>query len=351
MNTSLPKKESVPLIGPAEMAGLLLACSGRIVITAHVRPDGDAVGSALALCLALQGAGRSAVCVGLEPISEAFAFLEGLETIISAQDYVPEPGDVMAVVDCGDFSRLSEALLEHAKKSIEFCIDHHKNYTGFAPHSLVDTAASSAAELVQSVIEAGDMPMTRAIAEALWVGIVTDTGRFSYPGTTPETLRRSAVLLEFGARFSMINEVLFNTVRLCRLRLKCRLIASLAVSENGKVAMGVLGPDDYAAEQCEPTESENFVDIVRSIKGVRIAVFIRQMSVGESVNISLRTAEPFDAAQICAEWDGGGHARAAGATLPGPLAEQCDKIFDRLQAIESQSGQGGMKELGHEKRA
>lgn len=336
MQTSLTTIAAPPLIGPAEMARALLAYSGRIVITAHMRPDGDAVGAALALCLALRGAGRSAVCVGVEAIGEAFAFLEGKETIVSAQDYTPEPGDVMAVVDCGDFSRITESLQEYAKKSIMFCIDHHKNYSGFAPTSLIDTTASSAAELVQSVIEAGDMPMTRAIAEALWVGIVTDTGRFSYPGTTPETLRRSAVLLEFGARFSMINEVLFNTVRLCRLHLKRRLIASLEVSANGKVAMGVLGPEDYAAERCEPTESENFVDIVRSIKGVQIALFIRQTASDEPVNISLRTAEPFDAAQICTEWGGGGHARAAGATLPGPLVEQREKVFVRLQAIESQ---------------
>lgn len=337
MQTSSSTVVSPPLIDSAEMARVLLACPGRIVITAHVHPDGDAVGSALALCLALAGAGRSAVCVGIEPMSEAFSYLEGKEKIISAQDYVPESGDVMAVVDCGDFSRIPEPLLECAKKRIRFCIDHHKNYSGFAPYSLVDPTASSTAELVQAVIEAGKLPMNRAIAEALWVGIVTDTGRFSYPGTTPKTFRRAAVLLEYGVRFSMINEILFNTVRFCRLQLKRRLIASIKVSENGKVAMGVLGPDDYDAEQCESLDSENFVDIVRSIKGVRIAVFLRQSVIDGPVNISLRTVEPFDAAQICSEWGGGGHARAAGATRPSPLAEQCDKVFIRLQAIEAQT--------------
>lgn len=347
MQTPSSNVASPPLISPVEMARALLTCSGRIIITAHVRPDGDAVGSALALCLALRGMGRSAVCVGVEPISEAFGFLEGQEAMISAQDYFPDVGDVMAIVDCGDFSRIPEALQEHAKERIGFCIDHHKNYAGFAPNSLIDTSASSAAELVQAVIEAGHMPMNRAIAEALWVGMVTDTGRFSYPGTKPETLRRAAVLLELGTRFAMINETLFNTVRLCRLKLKRRLIASLEVSENGKVAVGSLSPDDYAAEQCEATESENFVDIVRSIKGVKIALFIRQTSVSETVNISLRTAEPFDAAQICAEWDGGGHARAAGATLHGSLAAQRDKVFARLQAIESQ---GEFKEIAGDRK-
>jgi len=321
-------------VNAAQLAEALLAHPGRVVITAHVRPDGDAIGAALGLCLALQAAGRQAVCAGLEPIDDAFDFLEGREAILPADGYVPEPGDVMAIVDCGDFSRIPAALQAAARERAGFCIDHHKSNAGFATFCMIDPTASSSAELVQSVIEAGNLPMNRGIAEALWAGIVTDTGRFSYPGTTPETFRRAAVLLEHGVRFAMINEGLFNTVSLCRLRLKRRLLDSLQVSTNGCVAMGSLGPDDYADARCEMADSENFVDVVRSIKGVRIAAFVRQQAADGRVHISLRSSEPFDASQICAEWGGGGHARAAGATLSGTIEASRAAVFSRLEAIE-----------------
>lgn len=320
-------------ISPSEMAKALLACAGRIVITAHLRPDGDAAGSALALCLTLQAAGRRAVCVGIEPLGEEFGFLEGLDEIIPANDYVPLDGDVMAVVDCGDFSRIPEALRGHASKIIGFCIDHHKSNSGFAPLYLIDPSSSSSCELVQSVIEAGDLPLTRSIAEALWLGMVTDTGRFSYPSTSPETLRRAAVLLEKGARFSMINDVIFCRVNLRQLHLQQRLLESIELSDDGRVAVVSLSPADYEAEQCTSADSDSFVDIPRSVKGVEIALFIRQVFLDKPINISLRASEPYDASEICATWGGGGHARAAGATLQGELAEQKAKVFAYLKAL------------------
>lgn len=322
---------------PSEMARALLDCPGRLVIAAHLRPDGDAAGAALALCLSLKAAGRRAACVGIEPLGDEFGFFEGLDEIIRAKDYVPLDEDVMVVVDCGAFNRIPEALRGHAEKIIGFCIDHHKSNLGFAPLCLIDPSSSSSSELVQSVLEAGGLPMTRGVAEALWVGMATDTGRFSYSSTSPDTFRRAAVLVEHGARFSMINDAVFCRVELRRLRLQRRLLESLEVSEDGRVAVTSLNPADYEAEQCTSLDSDNFVDIARSVKGVDIALFIRQASPDKPVNISLRTSEPYDASQICAEWGGGGHARAAGATIQGELAEHKPKVFARLKEIAAQS--------------
>ncbi len=320
---------------PSDMAQALLTCSGRLVIAAHLRPDGDAAGAALALCLSLKAAGRRAVCVGIEPLGDEFNFFEGRDEIIPAQHYVPLDDDVMVVVDCGDFSRIPEALRGHAEKIIGFCIDHHKSNPGFAPLGLIDPSSSSSCELVQAVLEAGEMPMTRGVAEALWVGMATDTGRFSYASTSPATFRRAAVLLEHGARFAMINDAVFCRVELRRLRLQRRLLESLEVSGDGRVAVASLCPADYEAEQCSSIDSDSFVDVVRSVKGVQIALFIRQASPHRPVNISLRTIEPFDASQICAEWGGGGHARAAGATIKGTLAEQRNVVFSHLKEVAS----------------
>ena len=167
-------------LSPAEMAEALRQHPGRLIVTAHVRPDGDALGAALGLALGLRAGGLDAVCVGVEPIGTEYAFLDGVAEIVSASDYAPRESDRMVVVDCGDFSRIPEGMRGHAQKRIGFCIDHHKSNAGFAPLRLIEPTASSSAELVLSVLESGAFPVTRAAAEALWVGVVTDTGRFSY---------------------------------------------------------------------------------------------------------------------------------------------------------------------------
>lgn len=317
----------------SEMAKALMACTGRLVIAAHMRPDGDAAGAALGLCLSLRAAGRRAVCVGLAPLGAEFDFLEGREDIIPAASYVPQAGDVMAIVDCGGISRIPEELRGHAAKILGFCIDHHKGVPGPAPMRLIDIGSSSASELVYTVIEAAGLPITRGIAEALWIGMVTDTGRFSYSCTSPVTLRRAAVLLEHGARIAMINDRVYCQIALRRLRLQGRLLSSLEVSADGKVSVASLSPADFDAEHCTSIDSDNFVDVPRSVMGTLIAVFIRQSQPDGLVNISLRTHDPYDASTICAEWGGGGHSYAAGATVHGTLSEQRAKVFKRLQEI------------------
>lgn len=318
---------------PEEMASALLAASGRIVIVAHVRPDGDAAGSALGLCLSLKAMGRNAVCVGLEPLGREFDFFEGLDEIIPAKEYTPEPGDSMAIVDCGDFSRISETLQVHANEIAHFCIDHHKSNAGFAQMQMIDPDASSTAELVYRIIKAGGMPITRGVAEALWVGVITDTGRFAYSNTTPESMVIASELLAAGVRSAMINDKVYCQVDLCRLRLLQRLLGRLEVSAGGKVCVVSLTAADYAAEGGCSVDSDNFVDVARSVKGTELSAFVRQVEPGDSVHVSLRTRGDYDAADICAEWGGGGHVRAAGASIKGEFAEVIAMVHARLDAI------------------
>ena len=324
-----------PNITPKEMAEALRQHRGRLVVTAHVRPDGDALGAALGLTLGLRAGGLDAICAGVEPIAEEYRFLDGVAEIVPAAAFVPAEGDALVVVDCGDTSRIAEGMRPHAAALLRFCIDHHKSNAGFAPVRLIDPKASSSAELVLAILDAGGFPVGRAAAEALWTGLVTDTGRFSYPCTAPSTLRAAARLVECGARFDLINERVYGLFELKRLRLQRRLLDSLEVSAGGRVALASLGPADYAAESCTHADSDNFVDIPRSVKGVLVAVFLRQVDAEPSVNVSLRTREPYDASRICAAWGGGGHERAAGATIAGPLAEVRDKVRRELEALVS----------------
>ena len=320
------------------MARALLAAPGRFAVASHLRPDGDALGSALGLCHALWDAGRDAVPLALGPVPEIYGFLEGLDRIVPAERFVPRPDDTLVVCDCGTPDRLPEAVRPLAASMRVLCIDHHEPGAGFAGPCLVRPAAASASEVVFDVLSRAGLPVSRACAEALWTGIATDTGRFCYDSTSPATMRAAAALLARGVRTQALSECIWGSQPLRRLRLQRRLLASLRTLAGGAVAVCSLSPEDYAAEGCDSSDSENFVDLARSVRGCRLAAFVRAVRPGGKVNVSLRTQAPLDAAALCAEWGGGGHKRAAGATLDGPLADALALVEARLVRAAGQEG-------------
>lgn len=312
------------------MARALLAAPGRIAVATHLRPDGDAFGSALGLCHALRDAGREAFPLGLGPAPETYGCLEGFGWDVPAEGFAPRPDDTLVVCDCGTPDRLPEPVRPFAASMPVLCIDHHEPGEGFPGPCLVRPEAASASEVVFDVLKRAGLPVGRAAAEALWVGIATDTGRFCYDATSPATMRAAAELLERGVRTQWLSECVYGAFPLRRLRLQRRLLGTLRTLAGGAVAVCTLAPEDYAAEGCDSSDSENFVDIAREIIGVRLAAFVRKTRPDGKVYVSLRTQEPFDAAALCAEWDGGGHRRAAGATLSGDLGEIVARVSARL---------------------
>ena len=317
------------------MARALLAVRGRCAIVSHVRPDGDAVGASLGLCRALRAAGREAVCVALGPVSDVYDFLldPAAGEIVEAGDFEPAPGDVLVVVDCGDPSRLRDCAKPLVSRMPVLCIDHHEPGAGFpGAGMLVEPRAGSASEVVFRVARLAGLPVDRSAAEAFWTGIVTDTGRFSYDATSPATLRAGAALAALGVRTQTIAESVYGRVPLRRLRLQSRFLATLGASAGGRVVVGWLSDADYAAEGCDSTDSENFVDLARSVRGAELAAFVRRTRPDGPVNVSLRGLAPHDVAAICGEWGGGGHRAAAGATFDPPcdLAATVATVTARL---------------------
>lgn len=322
------------------MARALLAAPGRFAVASHLRPDGDAFGSALGLCHALRDAGREAFPLGLGPVPDTYDFLEGLEWDVAPGRFAPRPGDTLVVCDCGSPERLPEAVRPFAESMPVLCIDHHEPCGGFPGPCLVRPDAASASEVVFDVIGRAGLPVSRACAEALWTGVATDTGRFCYDSTSPATMRAAAALLARGVRTQFLSERIWGAFPLRRLRLQARLLRSLQVLGGGAVAVCSLAAEDYAAEGCDSADSENFVDLARAVRGVRAAAFVRQTRPGAPVNLSLRTQAPLDAAALCAEWGGGGHKRAAGATFDSlPLAAAVGLVSERL--VRAAAGEGG----------
>ena len=305
----------------------------RVVVVTHLKPDGDAFGSALGLAGYLRAAGRPTLVVGLDPVPETYRFLRGLSGArLPADQYQPVQGDLMAICDCGGLDRIPEPLRDIAATLPTVCIDHHKTNVGFTPVAYIDPAASSTAELVWRVAQRAGWPMDEATAEALWVGLVTDTGRFAYDCTSPATLRCAADVLEQGrVQTSDINDFVYGRVSEARLRLQQRAIASLQRSADGRIAIVSLTHEDYAACGATSAESENFVDIARSIRGVEVAAFLYAGEEGRVSRLSLRSAPPYDAGQFCLRYGGGGHARAAGATLELAVPETRAQILKLLE--------------------
>lgn len=306
----------------------------RVVVTGHVRPDGDAVGATLALVGYLQGAGQQAIAVGLAPLPESLLFLEGIDTLVPAQHYKPQEGDVLCLVDCATEDRLQFPLRPLYSTMPLVIIDHHwpkSPYPTEAVYAIPD--ASSTCELIWNLAQAAGWKATHSIAEALWTGLITDTNRFSYPCSTPSTLRCAAALLEGGGiRTQLIADESYHLVSEKRLRLQDRLIRSIQLYCGGTLSVGVLYPEDYASEHATTADSNNFVDIPRFIRGVEVAAFVYPGRNGAATCLSLRTLkESHNAATFCAQWNGGGHARAAGATIDQPVVETLPMLLEALQ--------------------
>lgn len=322
------------VVDEAAMAAALRRISGRIVLCGHEHPDGDAIGATFGLCHALRASGRDAVCWGVAPIPRMYSYLEedalpGMNVPLEA--FEPMPDDTIIVLDCGVEDRVYPPIRPWLSRCPVLCMDHHKSSTGLQGPFLLEPEAGSVSEVVYRVAKAAGLTITRAAAEAFWTGIITDTGRFMYAGASGDTLRAAAELRELGVRNDVIGERVFGKRPLKSLLLERRMFASLRVSEDGRVAMGGLRAEDYAAEQCTAEHSENFVDIVRTIDGCEIVAFVRQIKPGGPAHVSLRTTDAIDASAICVEWGGGGHARAAGATLNLSYEAAFEAVYERMR--------------------
>lgn len=296
-----------------------LSNANTIVITTHVRPDGDAIGSCLGLHRLLKNAGKNPVILDLAPLPERYQFLVKEGDCLSSQSFDFSSVDCIVVLDAGAVDRAPPFVEARAARLPVINVDHHVSNTQFGRLNVVDADACSVGEMLCAFAQAAGYTLTPEIAAPLWVAIVTDTGRFSYSNTTPRTLETAATLLRTGIDTAMLNHNIYDIMPLRKLKLQTRALQQLSTHENDCVAMVSLTREDYAALNCSPADAEDIVNLPRSIEGVGIAVFLYELPDLSETKVSLRTAEPYDAAVFCRQLGGGGHARAAGCALPLPL--------------------------------
>src|SRR5918992_4940112 len=300
----------------------------RFVLTTHENPDGDALGSLLAAKLALDELGKNTVMVlhGDAPLPGEYAFMPLEELQRRWPDDVSER--ILIALDCANESRIADPeVLGRVPLSVN--IDHHHDNTRFGRINLIVPDASSTGEVLRDLFRELDVELTPEIAEALYIALVTDTGRFQYANTTPKTLRVAAELVECGADVHRVFQVVYENVAFAKLKLLARALEHARVYEGGRMIVSHLERSDFEAAGAEEPFSEGIIDYLRAVEGAEIAALIREplSQNGPSRRVSLRTrAEEIDVSAIARKSGGGGHRQAAGFSSESSVEEITDFV-------------------------
>ena len=300
----------------------LVAGAKRILVSGHLSPDGDSLGSMIAMARLLRNAGHEAYATAdLNALGKP-GFLEGVEDLIPVRKLKRQRKfDLFIAVDCASFERMPPEVRPVAEKLPKICIDHHVTNDGsFADVSIVDPESSSTGELVWQVAKWNEWKLDRPIAEALWVAIVTDSGRFAYDSTKPGTMRAAGDLLKHGVRTALINDILYGSFSRKAIELKRIAWRSLHVWKNRKVAEVTLTRDDFREVRGTKAEAEDVIEIPRQVARNEIALFFYQIpDRTKETRCSIRTRGEWDATVLAAKFGGGGHVKAAGCTIKASM--------------------------------
>jgi phosphoesterase RecJ-like protein len=320
-----------------EEIGLLLREHQRFAVMSHVRPDGDALGSQLAIALSLQQLGKEVRVWNEEGMLEKYSFLPRAE-LVTKPPSIPEDFDCAIALDTAIQSRLGTALAAVRSAKIWINIDHHLSNPGYGDVVDVDPDAPATAEIIFRLIKSQNLPFNRDIAENLYAAISTDTGSFQYPKTSARTFEIAAELIRAGLDVGHLNQQLYETYPRRRLELLRELLRTMRFEHEGRVASVSLSLKTAAELGVLPEDNEGLIDHLRAIRGVIVAVFFEELNDGK-VRVSMRSKDDaVDVCAICQKFGGGGHTLAAGARVRGTLAEVEEKVLEEIgDGLESHS--------------
>jgi len=336
------QKEPATLTTDFEAVVDALAGHDRFLVATHENPDGDALGSMLGATLGLRALGKDAVMylAGATPLPGEYGFMP-LGDVLR----VP-PADagerVLLALDCANERRLGPdaGILDSVTLVVD--VDHHHDNTRFGGVNLIVPEASSTAEIVADLLAALEVELTPEIAEALYIGVVTDTGRFQYSNTTPKALRLAADLVEAGADVHGVFKRVYETVQFAKLKLLARALEHARVYEGGRLVISYLMRSDFAEAGAEEPYSEGIIDYLRASEGSELVALIREPPPNPGApkfRASLRSStDAIDVSAIARKSDGGGHVQAAGFSSELPLEEVVEFIRREYVAAARETG-------------
>ena len=299
----------------------------KISIIGHQRPDGDCIGSQVALCRVLRGCGVDAVCLSSDPVPRRIKFLLDDTPFFLRDEFVHE-GRAAIFTDCADHGRAGEKMKQIYPVPLA-CFDHHLSNGGFASHNFVDTGSAATAEVLAGIFLDARLPIDAITAQALYTGIMTDTGQFRFPSTSERVFEICGALLACGARPALAGQELYERESIGKLRLLQHYIGSLKFECGGRVCIGILPDGIFAQTGASVEDTEGLVDYARSIDGVQIGVLIEERP--GVIKASLRAQDGiYRMDTIASQFNGGGHASAAGLNCPDTLKNFYPKLLAAL---------------------
>ena len=302
--------------------GELLKAAKKLVIVSHVSPDGDTLGSSLALMHALRMLGKEVIMNVDDDISTVYSFLPGIDEY---RRFAPEESvnaDLLVIIDASSADRAGNALAV-VKSPAVLNIDHHKTNTRFADYLYLDSDAAATAEIIYSLLLEMEIELTRDIATCIYEGIYTDTGSFKYSNTTSNTLKTAADLLNYGVNPSLISDNMELKSR-SQVEMLRKVLETLTFLKDGKIAYIEIPTELYDHN----VETDAFISYPRYVEGVEIALLFKQVE-ENLTRVSFRSKE-IDVAKIALSFGGGGHKKAAGCSIYAPLKE-AEKVI--LEAV------------------
>jgi phosphoesterase RecJ-like protein len=309
--------------------GRILREHRRFAILGHVRPDGDALGSQLAMALSLQALGKEVRIWNEDGMLEKYSFLPRAD-LLTKPPSTPEDFDVAIALDTAIQNRLGIALAAVRSAKIWINIDHHPSNPGYGDVVYVDTSAPATAEIIFRLIKSQGLPFNRDIAENLFAAISTDTGSFQYPKTSAHTFEIAAELIRTGLDVGRLSQLLYENYPRRRLELLRELLRDMRFQQEGHVASFSLTLKAAAELSVLPEDNEGLIDHLRAVRGVIVAVFFEELADGK-VRVSMRSKiDAVDVCAICQKFGGGGHTLAAGARVRGTLGEVEERVLKEV---------------------
>ncbi len=326
----------------------LIEDAGSIAISGHTSPDGDALGSVLGLGLALQArypdkkiafllADRAAV-------PRIYRFMAGADRMVCAADYAEDP-DLFISVDCPVVERLADAAEVLRRAGSVVCFDHHPAREEFATVAVRLTCAAATAVLINSFLAFCGIPVSPDVATCLLCGIVTDTGRFQYQNADPAAFACAAHLVDAGAEPSRIALEVYQSQRLAYLKLESLVMSRIHTVADGRVAYSYAYASDLVSYGVTADECDGLVDVVRSVLGVEVCLFVKETECCHRVRGNLRSKGDLDVSGVAARFGGGGHAAAAGFTYEGSIVETLNDALPMLCELVGADASGLHVEL------
>lgn len=314
----------------------LVAQGQRFLLTTHVRPDGDGLGSMKALAAGLRQRGKEVHLVIPSAVPPRYDFLDPQQEIVRFTSSTEQQRnvDVLMVLDTGTWNQLDDmAEFVRSSPAHKAVIDHHVTQDDLGALRFIDTKAEATGRLIHEALQALGGPITPEAATALFVALAMDTGWFRHSNTTPRTFALAAELVQAGANPTTLYEKLFERSSLARLKLTGLVLGRLTLEQGGRIAHSRIVKDDYATTGATPPDSEDLVNWTLSVTGVEVGLLFMEQPRG-GIKISFRSRSKVDVSKLAQQFGGGGHAAAAGAIAPGRIEDvQAQVLAAATQAM------------------